>query len=220
MVHTVAFCSVEERELQHVTQTCLPPTFKTTRVTTQNAAISTLKVAAKTWKLMRFLYLNYSLRDIVGCVNICAPDTLDVWHECLCLVHYVVTREAWNSWTPRHVNHNKLFLRARFYGLALSVYFFTLNSFVSWPVIFSISFSCRIVYITWRELHQNCSKKFGNFRGESCVGRHTLEWSVGRLTFKEEDHSLSASAVRDSVLTVMAVAVHNWLKEKCLMLVT
>jgi hypothetical protein len=52
------------------------------------------------------------------------------------------------------------------------------------------------------------------------VGRHTLEWSVGRLTFKEEDHSLSTSAVGDSMRNVMAAAVHNWLKEKCLMQVT
>ena len=154
------------------------------------------------------------------CVCICAPDTLDVWHECPCLAHYIVTWEAWTSWTPRYVNHNKLFLGAKFYGLALPLYFFTLNYFVSWPVIFSISYSCRIVYIAWREIRRSCSKKFGNFRGEGCVGRHTLEWSVGSLTFKEEDHSLSASAVRDSMLNVMAAAVHNWLKEKCLMQVT
>jgi len=197
-----------------------PSTFKTTRVTTQNAAISTLTVAAKTWKLKEFLYLKFSLCDIVGCVYVCAPDTLGLWHECLCLAHYVVTIEARNSWTPRHVNHNKLFLGATFYVLALPLDFFTLNSFVSWPVIFSISFSYRIVYITWRKLPQNCSKKFGDFGGEGCVGRPTLGWNVGSLTFKEVDHSLSTSAVRDSMLSVMAAAVHNWLKEKCLMQVT
>ena len=149
------------------------------------------------------------------CVYICAPDTLDVWHKHLCLARCTVTREACTSWTPRHVNHNKLFLWATFYGLALPLYLFTLNSFVPWPVISSISFSCRIVYITRRGLRQNC-KKFGNFRCEVCVGRHTLGWSVHSLTFEEEEHSLLAAAVRDSMLNVIPAAVHSWLKEKCL----
>jgi len=48
MVHTVAFGRVEDRKLQDVSRTCLPSTFKTTRVTTHNAAISTLTVAVKT----------------------------------------------------------------------------------------------------------------------------------------------------------------------------
>ena len=136
-----------------------PSTSKTTRVTTHNAAIPALTVGAKTWKLIRFFFcLKISLRDIVGCVYVCALDTLDVWHERLCPARYVVTGEACTSWTPRHVNHNKLFLWATFYGLALLLYLITLNYFVPWPVIFSASFSCRIVYITRRGLRQNCSK--------------------------------------------------------------
>lgn len=103
------------------------------------------------------------------------------------------------------------FLGTTFNGLTLPLCFFTLNPFVPWPVVFSIRFSCKIVYITWRELRQNCSKKLRNFRGEVRVGRHTLEWSGGSLTFTEEDYSLSASAVCDSMLNIMAVAVHNWL---------
>jgi hypothetical protein len=158
MVHSVAFCRVEERTLQHFSQACLPPPSKLRVLQPSGPRSQHLTVTGKIWKLMWILYLKFSLRDIVGCVYICAPDTLDVWHECLCLAHYVLTREAWTSWTPRHVNHNKLFLGATFYGRSFSLYFFTFNSFVSWPVICSISFSCRIVYITWRELGQNCSK--------------------------------------------------------------
>lgn len=71
-----------------------PSTFKTKRFTTQRTSVSTLRVAAKTRKLMGFLYLKFSIRDMMEWVYICAPDTLDVLHVCLCLAHDVVTSGA------------------------------------------------------------------------------------------------------------------------------